>query len=134
MSAWSTPTTALASADVTGGTPDEGTAPGTPVTGSVINYERVMSVHALTATLASISGGDGLAGVSLQGSLDGENWYSILGVSFPQGATPGVSLVAPVTTPAQYVQVVVQAFTQGGGVTPISASITDVLVIAQEVT
>jgi hypothetical protein len=128
MSAWSAPAVGLSDADVTGGgttvAPNITEEAGTPVTGAAVNYERVMSVHAIQAAVSDLEGD--FVVVALQGSLDGVNWYVL---TTPTFVGDGTIMSSPVTTPAQYVQVVATAVTAGS---PITTATVNALVIAKE--
>lgn len=128
MSDWSNPVVSFASATVTGGyySGDGPPAFGTPVDGTVIDYERVMSAHAMQISVTDASG-TGYVSVALYGSLDGENWYAMAAPTY----TGNDTAIVAVTDPAQYVQVVATSVSAGPVATTFSADIA-VLVIAQE--
>jgi hypothetical protein len=128
VSQWSNPAEVLSSVSLTGGAlPPPNPSPGTPVTSTVVDYERVMAQHFLEADLSSFSG-LGVVVITLQGSLDGVNWYTIGSSGF---SAPGVATLGPSVLPAQYVQVVAVAETEGSGPV-VSATGLNASVIASE--
>lgn len=92
--------------------------PGTPVVGSTADWEQVRSVHAAVITVNDVSGGPssfgGTFSATLNGSLDGVNWYPVATTS--SYTTGGTGLVVSTgTQPARYVQAVAVANTEGYG-------------------
>lgn len=67
----------------------------------VVDYERVLGSHAVLWKVGALS--LATVTVSLQGSLDGTNWYALDGGGLTISAT-GVSLVVCKDKPARYVR------------------------------
>lgn len=133
---WSNVVQGLSSQSVAGGTATEQTGvpfPGTPVTGTAVDWEVVRAIHAAQVTVTGVTG-DGNLTVSLMGSLDGSNWYQLASVTGFSGGATTVQLVSTGVQPAQWVQVTAVATTNAyeGGAEPVTFEATATVLVTSQ--
>jgi hypothetical protein len=95
---------------------------GPAVTGDVIDFGEIRDMHAATFTVTDFSG-SGTIAADLNGSLDGESWYTLANIP---GGISGNGVVFNATTnpaPARYVQAFAEVF---GGSPSATVTVTSV--------
>ncbi|HEY2060035.1 MAG TPA: hypothetical protein VGH57_16825 [Amycolatopsis sp.] len=92
--------------------------------GTAINLDEVMTEHACQAILTTTAMSD-QAGVHLEGSLDGTNWYTLAVASVPPGGATGAGTVTALISATGTAALFVRATVPGGGVagTPTLATV-----------
>lgn len=84
--------------------------------GAAVNLGEVMTQHACQAILTATATGD-QAGVHLEGSLDGTNWYTLATAGVPAGGATGagpVTALLSATAAALFVRATVLGGTVAG--------------------
>jgi hypothetical protein len=105
MSGWTIPVESVAAAILSSGS---------TAVGSAINLDEVKTEHQCQLVLTATAMGD-QAGVHLEGSLDGSNWYTLTTDAIPAGGASGAGTVTALIS-ASGAALYVRATAPGSGV------------------
>ena len=106
MNGWTIPVESIAAVTLSSGS---------TTTGSAINLDEVKSEHQCQLVLTTTAMGD-QAGVHLEGSLDGSNWYTLATDAIPAGGASGAGTVTALISASGTAALYVRATVPGGGI------------------